>query len=78
MKYCVILGTITVIDGSDNSNELMVENASSAGYTENQIEILTAEQYKQRVDSVPGPALPPTDSERITALEDAITALLGL
>lgn len=48
MKYCVVKDTITVIDGSDNPKETMIQNALNAGFSESEIEILTEEDYKER------------------------------
>ena len=46
IKYCVIKGTATVIDGSANSAEIMASNAQNAGITD--FEILTEEEYQAR------------------------------
>lgn len=41
MRYCVIKNTTTLIDGSENSKEIMLENAANSGFTSAYIEILT-------------------------------------
>jgi len=46
MKYCVIKDTSIIIDGSENTEEVMRENALNAGFSE--FEILTEEEYKVR------------------------------
>lgn len=48
MKYCVIKNTTTVIDGSENTDEIMVQNAQNAGFTAGEVEILTEEEYQAR------------------------------
>lgn len=48
MKFCVIKDTTTVIDGSKNSEEIMIQNALNAGLTETEVEILTEEEYETR------------------------------
>lgn len=53
MKYCVIKGTTTVIDGSENSIEIMEQNAQNAGVTD--FEILTEEEYEARKTLEPVP-----------------------
>lgn len=67
MKYCVIKNTITVIDGSDNSDEIMRENALSAGIAE--FEILIEEEFKARVESLPPVPQPPTE---LKVLQDEV------
>ena len=70
MKYCVIKDTTTVIDGSDNTVEIMAQNAQNAGITD--FEILTEEEYQARKVSEPVPQQEPTAVERIEALEAAM------
>lgn len=53
MKYCVSKNTTKVIDGSDNSAEIMAQNAQSAGISE--FEILTEEDYQTRKALEPVP-----------------------
>jgi hypothetical protein len=53
MKYCVIKNTTTIIDGSDNSDEVMAQNAQNAGITD--FEILTEEEYQVRKANDPVP-----------------------
>lgn len=48
MKYCVIKGTVTVIDGSNNSSEIMIINAKSSGFNENEVEIISEEEFEER------------------------------
>lgn len=77
MRYCVVKNTTVIIDGSENHDEIMYKNAQSSGFTTDQIEILTQEQYEARKAIGPIPN-PPTDKERIIILEDTINYLLGL
>ena len=70
MRYCVVKDTTTVIDGSENIEEIMMQNAESAGYTKEQIEILTEEEYQTRVDSLPKETPSLTLEERISMLEN--------
>jgi len=53
MKYCVIKNTTTIIDGSDNPDEIMAQNAQNAGITD--FEILTEEEYLARKANEPTP-----------------------
>lgn len=76
MKYCVIKDTTTVIDGSDNSIEIMLQNAQNAGFTETEIEILTEEEYQARKDLEPKPITEPTTEERLQMAEDTILFML--
>lgn len=76
MKYCVVKGTIIIIDGSENPTEIMLRNAQNAGFTADEVEILTEEEYLQRVEEEPKPLQPPTAEERIDAIEQAILALM--
>lgn len=70
MKYCVIKGTAKPINSSNTlSDEILIENALSAGISENEVEIITEEEYLSRVDAEPKPPTPPTLEERIQALE---------
>ena len=52
MRYCVVKGTTTVVDGN-NPTELMLQNAINAGFTESEVEILTEEEYQARNDLEP-------------------------
>jgi hypothetical protein len=49
MKYCVVKNTIRCIDGSENHYDLMLQNAISAGFTEDEIEVLTEEHWQARL-----------------------------
>jgi hypothetical protein len=53
MKYCVIKNTTKVIDGSENHDEIMAQNAQNAGITD--YEILTEEEYEVRKTLEPTP-----------------------
>ena len=63
MKYCVKKDTTIIIDGSKNPEEIMLENAISSGFLVEEVEILTEDEYKVRVDSLPVPITPKTDIE---------------
>lgn len=78
MKYCVIKDTTIVIDGSENIQEIMYQNAVNAGFTESEVEILTEEEYKIRKSLEPVEPLQATDSERIKAIEEAINMLITI
>jgi len=64
MKYCVIKDTAKIIDGSENPQEIMLQNAQNAGYTETEVEILTEEEYQVRKSLEPTPA-EPTEIEEL-------------
>ena len=70
MKYCVKKDTVIVIDGSENSKEIMLQNAKNMGFTENEVEIITEEEYKTRVEISSKPTQTLTLEERITLLEN--------
>lgn len=72
MKYCVIKDTVKVIDGSENPADVMLQNAQNAGFPEWEVEILTEEEYLARVEAEPKPPQPPTEGERLEALELAM------
>lgn len=76
MKYCVIKNTIKVIDGSENPIEIMLQNAQNSGFTENEIEILTEEEYRARKELEPIPPKEPTTEERLELAESAIDFLI--
>ena len=76
MKYCVVKETIRIIDGSNNPAEIMLQNALSAGFSESQVEILTEEEYHQRLKNEPKPSPQPSDKERIEALEEAMLEVI--
>ena len=76
MKYCVIKNTTAIIDGSDNPQEIMLQNAENAGFTEAEVEILTEEEYEDRKALEPIPPQEPTAEERLTALEEVMLMIL--
>lgn len=76
MKYCVMKNTTTVIDGSGNPAEIMLQNAENAGYTESEVEILTEHEYEARKELEPIPPQEPTAEERLTALEEVMLMIL--
>ena len=76
MRYCVIKNTTKVIDGSDNSTELMLQNARNAGFKEEEVEILTEEEYQARLENEPKPIQEPALEERLEALEAAMLELI--
>ena len=78
MKYCVIKDTTIAIDGSENPVEIMLENAISAGFTENEVEILTEEEYLTRLENEPKPPQPPTTEERLEMAEETILFLMDI
>lgn len=76
MKYCVVRNTTTVIDGSENSIEIMLQNAQNAGFSKDEVEVLTEEEYQARRVSEPVEPSSPTVSERLEALEQAMLELI--
>lgn len=76
VKYCVIKNTTKVIDGSENPIEVMLQNAQNAGFTENEVEILTEEEYQARLENEPKLLPLPTAEERLEALEMVLLELL--
>lgn len=63
MKYCVIKDTTTVIDGSENTQEVMLRNAENAGFAETSVEILTEVEYERRKSLEPISRTEPTEIE---------------
>lgn len=78
MKYCVVKDTIKVIDGSENPIELMLQNARNAGFTENEVEIITEEEYLARKQLEPQLLQEPTLEEKNRADIDYISIMLGV
>ena len=76
MKYCVVKDTTTIIDGSNNSAEIMAQNAQNAGITD--FEILTEEEYQARKANEPVPIKLPSIEERLQAAEDTILFLMDM
>ncbi len=76
IKYCVIKNTTTIIDGSENSKETMLQNAVNAGFTALEVEVLTEEEFEARKALEPIPPKEPTAEERMIALEDALLMIL--
>lgn len=76
MRYCVIKNTTKVIDGSENPIEVMLQNAQNAGFTAEEVEILTEEEYEKRVKNEPKSPQKPTQEERLEALETAVLELV--
>lgn len=66
MRYCVVKDTTTVIDGSLNTDDVMLQNAINAGFTNNQVEILTQEQFDIRKAIEPLPEPVPSETEILT------------
>ena len=73
---CVIKNTIKIIDGSENPIEIMLENALNSGFAENEVEILTEEEYLARKALEPKPIELPSESERIDMLEYMILMMM--
>ena len=78
MQYCVVKNTTTVIDGSDNPSEIMLQNALNAGFAESEVEILTEEEYEERKALEPQPTPAPSWEERLLIAEETINVILGL
>ena len=82
MIYCVIKDTVRIIDGSENPTEIMLQNAQNAGFNENEVDILTEEEYQARKELEPEPPKEPTKEEileqRINDLELYILTMEGL
>ena len=69
MKFCVVKDTTTIVDGSENPDDMMMQNAVNAGFTLGQVEIITETEYKAREIITPKP---PSLEERVMALEIAL------
>jgi len=85
MRYCVVKNTATIVDGSDNPDEVMLQNMVGSGFTEDQGEILTEEQYQKRKLLFPDikvPSLLELENnqikERVALAEGAITVLMDM
>ena len=78
LRYCVIKDTTKIIDGSANSLEIMLQNAQNTGFSESEVEILTEEEYMERVELEPKPVPPPSVKERLAVAEETINIILGL
>lgn len=75
MKYCVIKNTTKIIDGSENPQDVMLQNALNAGFTAEEVEVLTEEEFEARKALEPLPPHEPTAEERLQSLEDAMLFL---
>lgn len=62
MRYCVIKDTTKVVDGSTNSDDVMLQNAQSVGYTVKQVEILTQSEFDARKALEPVPEVIDADT----------------
>lgn len=78
MNYCVIKNTTTIIDGSLNNKEIMFKNAVNAKFTEDEVEILTEEEYQKRKELEPKPIIEPTLVEENRADIDYISIMIGV
>jgi hypothetical protein len=80
LRYCVIKHTTKTIDGSENPNEIMLENAKNLGLAESEVEILTEEEYQARKALEPIPPQPPNEMEllrnKITEQERTMEELM--
>jgi hypothetical protein len=77
MRYLVRLGTAKEIERSEfNSDEIFIKNAKSAGFKEDEVEILTEEEYQARKELEPISPRLPTTEERLQMAEDTILFLL--
>lgn len=72
MKYCVIKDTTTIIDGSDDSDEVMYRNALGSGFSEFEIEILAEEEYLLRLENEHKPQQQETQIEILQETVDAL------
>lgn len=77
MKYCVTKNTTKIIDGSNNPIEIMLQNAKNAGFTETEVDVLTEEEYQQRLENEPKPPQSPSFEVRLQSAEKTILILLG-
>lgn len=82
LKYCVIKNTTKVIDGSNNTADIMLQNAQNTGFIESEVEILTEAEYQARKELEPMQPKEPTKEElleqRINDLELYILTQEGL
>ena len=79
MKYCVIKNTITVIDGSENPEEVMYRNALGSGFKVEEVEILTEGEYQLRYDNTPKPPVSKSELEILKeTVEELVLANLGV
>lgn len=78
MNFCVVKNTTKIIDGSNNSIEIMLQNAQNAGFSEGEIEILSEEEYQARVELEPKPIQEPTLEEKNRADIDYLAIMTGV
>lgn len=80
MKYCVIKSTTRVITKGHDANSLhhqaLNTKLDDIFLTANDFEILTEEEYQERLDSEPKPIPIPTSEERIKELEEMVLFLM--
>ena len=77
MRYCVLKNTTTIIDDFEgNSVETMLQNAQNAGFAESEVEVLTEEEYQARLENEPKSPQPPSEKERLEALEQSMLEIV--
>lgn len=55
MIYCVIKGTVKVIDSNQNTEENMLMAIQSAGFEKDEVEFIDEIEFNQRKESEPKP-----------------------
>ena len=79
MRYCVIKGTTRPISVG-NPDDILISNAISAGFTENEVDILTEEEYEARKALEPIIPQPPTEiellKEKVATQDSVMTEIL--
>ena len=80
MKYCVIKDTIrTITQGEDEEslkNQALGNMLDDKYFTLEDVEILTEEEYQERVELKPKPTVLPSVEERMSAIEEVMMMLI--
>ena len=66
MRYCVKKDSTILVDGSENSKEIMLENALNCGFTKDEVEIITEDEFQKRLEKVQVVKVP-TEQEKLNA-----------
>lgn len=75
MRYCIIKNTVDVLD-SHQDDKTMLQSAKSSGFEEHDVEIITEEEYLERLELEPKPIPELPIEERTAITEDALNNII--
>jgi ABC-type branched-subunit amino acid transport system substrate-binding protein len=74
MNYCVVKNTVIIIN-SNNPDEVMLEDAINSSFTSDEVEIISQEEYQNRVNNAPKGIQEPIIEDRLTCVEEILMSL---